>query len=250
MIEARRKKTEERSQKKEIRRKKSNSLNSVLCLLLSLLYLLPAVFCITLPFYPSLSLASQAEDEVARIQKAYEKIKDLKGHFVQKSYIKDLKRTDTYTGQFFIKSQKMRWEYGGDKPQIIYITGDDIIIYQKKEKQAFKTKFDRATYGQAPIALLGGFGDIKKEFDITIKREEKRQNAEIRLLLKPKAPMGNIALLELTLSKEEFPIESLSVIDTLSNRIEIYLKDVKINTAIKDNIFEFKPPEGVSIFQH
>lgn len=218
-------------------------MNFILCPLLSVLYII-------LMLYPSLSLASQAEDEVARIQRAYEKIKDLKGHFVQKSYIKDLKRTDTYRGQFFIKSQKMRWEYGGDKPQVVYITGDDIIIYQKKEKQAFKAKFDRATYGQAPIALLGGFGDIKKEFDITIKREEKGQKTETRLLLKPKAPMGNIALLEITLSTEEFPIKSLTVIDALSNRIEIYLKDVEINTAIKDSIFEFSLPEGVSIFQH
>ncbi|HEX8947672.1 MAG TPA: outer membrane lipoprotein carrier protein LolA, partial [Dissulfurispiraceae bacterium] len=55
--------------------------------------------------------ASQAEDEVARIQKAYEHIKDIRGSFVQKSHIKDLKRTDTYQGQFFIKPPKMKWEY-------------------------------------------------------------------------------------------------------------------------------------------
>lgn len=191
--------------------------------------LLPFAFC-------------HADDEVLKIQKAYENIKDIKGSFIQKSYIKDLKRTDIYKGQFFIKPPKMRWEYKGDKPQVVYITGDDIIIYQKKEKQAFKAKFDRATYGQAPIALLSGFGNIKNEFDVSIKSEQK-------LLLKPKKPMGNIVSVELSLSENEFPIKSLVIVDTLSNKIEINLKDVKTNTDLKDKTFEFFPPEGVNVLQ-
>lgn len=203
-------------------------------------YLLFVIFLLFTFFY-SLP-ASWADDEVSRIQKAYENIKDIKGNFIQKSYIKDLKRTDTYKGRFFIKSPKMRWEYRGDKPQIVYIRGDDIIIYQKDEKQAFKTKFDRATYGQAPIALLSGFGNIKNEFDISVKSEQK-------LLLKPKKPMGNIVSVEITLASEGFPIESLAIIDTLSNRIDIYLKDVKINTELNDKLFEFSPPEGVTVLQ-
>lgn len=219
------------------------------------IYCLLSVFCLL----PSVSFASQVDDEVLKIQKAYENIKDIKGNFVQKSYIKDLKRTDTYKGQFFIKPPKMRWEYKGDKPQIVYITDDDIIIYQKKEKQAFKARFDRTTYGQAPIALLGGFGNIRNEFDVSIKSGVKSQPAPLReartgesgarLLLKPKKPMGNILHIELQTSDDEFPIESLTIIDTLSNRIDISLKDIKINSDLKDRMFEFSPPEGVNILQ-
>ncbi|HAK88526.1 MAG TPA: hypothetical protein DHV16_05785 [Nitrospiraceae bacterium] len=182
-----------------------------------------------------------ADNQVEKIQKAYENIKDIRGNFIQKSHIKDLKRTDTYKGEFFIKSKEMRWEYKGDKPQTVYINGDDIIIYQKKERQAFKAKFDRATYGQAPIALLGGFGNIDNEFNVSTKND--------RLILKPKKPMGNISHIELLPSNGEFPIESLAIIDTLSNRVEIHLKDVKINTDLKDKIFEFSPPENVNILR-
>ncbi len=191
--------------------------------------------------YSLLVTAVSADDGVARIQKAYEHIKDIRGAFVQKSYIKDLKRTDTYRGQFFIKPPKMKWEYKGDKPQVIYITGEDIIIYQKKEKQVFTSKFDRATYGQAPLALLSGLGNVKKEFDVSTKNN--------RLLLKPKKPMGVISYIELSVSAEGFPIESLTVVDSLSNRVEISLKDVRTNTGISDKVFDFYPPEGVNILQ-
>ncbi len=182
-----------------------------------------------------------ADDEVARIQKAYENIKDIRGNFIQKSFIKDLKRTDTYKGQFFIKPPKMKWEYRGDKPQTIYVTGEDIIIYQKKEKQVLTAKFDRATYGQAPLALLSGLGNVKKEFDVSASKG--------RLVLKPKKPMGNIAFIELTVSSGSFPIEAMTITDNLSNKIEIFLKDVQTNTGISDKVFEFYPPEGASILQ-
>src|SRR5208282_86226 len=178
---------------------------------------------------------------VGKIQKASENMKDIKGTFVQISYIKDLKRTDTYSGQFFIKPPKMKWDFRGDRPQTVYITGEDMLIYQKKEKQAFKTKFDRSTYGQAPIALLGRFSDINKEFDVSVNKG--------RLLLKPRKPMGIIAHIELTTSSGDFPIEALTIFDTASNRIDITLKDVRINTGLGERVFAFTPPKDVTVIQ-
>ncbi|MFZ5996779.1 MAG: LolA family protein [Nitrospirota bacterium] len=208
---------------------------------LSLLNTITLSFIVLFLAGTALSFAAAVDDEIARIQKAYENIKDMKGSFIQKSFIKDLKRTDTYSGQFFIKPPKVKWEFKGDKPQTVYITGQDIIIYQKKEKQAFKAKFDRATYGQAPIALLGGFGEIRKEFDASMKNE--------KLLLKPKRPMGNIVQIELSTNESGFPVASLTIIDTLSNKVEIVLKNVMTNTGISDKMFEFSPPEGVNIVE-
>lgn len=185
--------------------------------------------------------APTAADKVAAIQKAYEGIKDIKGSFVQKSTIKDLKKTEIYKGQFFIKAKKMRWEYKGDKQQIVYITGKDIIIYQPQQKQAFKAPFNPSTYGQAPIALLSGLGNIDKEFTIALKDE--------KLVLTPKAPMGNITSVELKSSNEGFPIKALTVIDKLGNRVDIDFSDVKTNTNLKNTTFLFKAPDGVAVLE-
>lgn len=190
---------------------------------------------------PSLSQAFNPDEEASRIQKAYEGFKDITGNFIQKSFIKDLKRTDTYKGRFYIKASKFRWDYLGEKPQTIYISGDKLIIYQKNEKQAYITRFDPSTYGQSPIILLGGLGDIRADFDISGK--------DGWLILRPKKAMGNIVQIELLPSDGEFPLKSLRIIDTLSNRTDIELKDIKLNTGIKDKLFEFTPPEGVSIIR-
>lgn len=200
------------------------------------------IFLVISALFGFKSALASVDDEVLRIQKAYENIKDMRAGFVQKNFIRDLKRTDTYGGTIFIKPSKMRWDYKGDKPQTVYIINEELIIYQIKEKQAFKTKFDRSAYGQTPLALLSGFGNIKNEFDVSLKSAG-------RLLLKPKKTMGNISYLELSLSDSEFPIEKLLIIDSLSNRIEIIIKDAEINVGIKDKIFEFMPPAGVMVFQ-
>jgi outer membrane lipoprotein-sorting protein len=200
------------------------------------------LICASLPFIVSHATASLDED-VKRIQNVYENIKDMKGSFIQKSHIKDLKRTDTYKGTFFIKQpMKMKWSYGGKVNQDVFINDDEIIIYQKNEKQAFRGTFDAGTYGRAPIALLSGFGKIQEEFSISGK--------DGMLLLKPKKQVSGIKSIELELCREEFPIRSFTIYDTHENKIVITLENVKINTGLKDSMFEPSLPEDTTFFEH
>ena len=194
-------------------------------------------------FLFSPALAGEVDDKIAGIQKAYANIKDMSGGFAQKSFIKDLKRTETFKGQFFIKRpMKMKWSYKGENAQDVLINNDLITIYQKTEKQAFKGKFDRDTYGQAPIALLSGFGKIQEEFAVSDQKG--------RLVLKPKKPMGEIISIEIETAVEgEFPIKSFTINDSFSNRIEMTLKDVRINSGLEDTFFELTLPKGVTVFE-
>ena len=191
-----------------------------------------------------LSPAHGADPAVERIQEAYRGITDLKGSFVQKSTIKDLGRTETFKGTLMIKMPaKMRWHYSGNEKQTeVIINGDEMTVYQKSEKQAFKGRFDRETYGQAPIALLGGFGTIEKEFEIT--------RREGRLLLRPKRPMGSVQSIELTPSEGDFPIKALTIIDRHANRVDITFRDISVNTGIPDASFVFSLPKGVAVYEY
>lgn len=204
-----------------------------------------ALLRVILPVLLSSAVAYGADFTAEKVQKAYEGIKDIKGSFVQKSYIKDLKRTDTFKGTLMIKMpSKMRWQYSGDNKQSteVIIKNDELLIYQKDERQVLKGRFDKESYGQSPIVLLGGLGDIKKEFEIVEKQG--------KLFLTPKKNMGGIVSIEVVPSNGEFPIGSLTIIDRRSNRIEITLKAVTLNSGIKDSVFDFSPPKGVSVYEY
>lgn len=191
---------------------------------------------------PTTSWASDADQQIARIQKAYENIKDLKGSFVQKSVIKDLGKTETYKGEFFIKPPlKMKWVYKGNTAQDMTINNDTVLIYKKGDNQAYKSKFDRQTYGQTPVALLGGFGNIKDEFIASGKGDS--------IILKPRKPMGNVTSIRVTTSQDGFPIRSFVINDSYSNVIEIVISNVKINTGLKDSLFNLSLPKEVNVFE-
>jgi len=199
--------------------------------------------CIAGLALPALSISAGVDDNIEKIQKAYEKIKDMKGAFTQKNTIKDLNQTDTYKGEFFIRQPlRMKWLYTGKAAQDIFIGNNIVMIYKKGDKQAYKGKFDKETYGQTPVALLSGFGNIRQEFTIS-----GRGNS---LLLTPKKNLGNITSISITISEDDFPIKSFTIQDGASNVIEIALKDVKINTGLKDSVFEFSLPKGVNVYEY
>jgi chaperone LolA len=188
------------------------------------------------------ALAADADERVAHIQKAYENLKDIKGTFSQKSVLRDLKKTDTYKGEFFIKPPlKMKWVYKGDAAQDLTINGDTVLIYKKSDRQAYKSKFDRATYGQTPVALLGGFGDIEKEFIVS--------GSGDTVVLKPKKPMGNVTGITVTVSNKGFPIRAFTIHDSYSNVIEVTLDNIELNTGLKDSLFDLSLPEGTNLFE-
>lgn len=205
---------------------------------ISLFFLLAALFCM----YPVLNSFAGAEGNIARIQKAYEHIRDLRGDFIQTSVLKDLDRTDTYRGEFFIKPPlRMKWVYKGKAAQNVTINGDTILIYKKEDNQAYKGKFDRSTYGQTPVALLSGFGNIREEFNVTGKGD--------KLVLRPRKPMGTITYIDITMSSSGFPIRSFVIHDTYSNVVSIELKDIRVNTGIKDSLFSLTPPKGANVYE-
>jgi chaperone LolA len=193
-------------------------------------------------FAASLPARADVNTEIARIQKAYETIKDLRGSFVQKSVIRDLDKTESYKGQFFVKPpMKMKWVYAGKDAQSLTIRGDTVLIYKEAEQQAYKSRFDRQTYGQTPVALLSGFGNIREEFSVSAEGDW--------LVLKPKRPMGNVTFIKVELSDKGFPIRGFEIHDSHSNVIEIELRDIRTNTGLKDSLFDLSLPKGVNVFE-
>ncbi len=199
-----------------------------------------AVYCLL--SIVSTSHASTVDEVVGRIQKIYGGIKDVQGRFSQTSHIKDLDKIERYEGEFFIrKPSSMRWNFSKPRDEEVIIRENDIWIYKKSEKQALKSAFSKDAYSQVPIALLNNFGDLKNDFDIKLIKDD-------TLELTPKRRMGFINKLLLEINSTDFPVKTFSVFDVYGNKIDITVKDVKINSGLEDSIFIFKLQPGVEIF--
>ncbi|MDA8169815.1 MAG: outer membrane lipoprotein carrier protein LolA [Nitrospiraceae bacterium] len=191
---------------------------------------------------PSLAGASGLAE---RIQSAYKGLRDVKGTFVQKSFMESLKKETVYKGNFEIKfPSRMRYVYTGNSSDEVIINKGSILIYQKKENQVLKGSFDSSTYGAAPVAFLGGLGDLKKDFNVS---EEKGK----KLILRPKGQLEGVRYIEVEPSEGgQFPIKSFILHDKYSNTVRISLEDVKANTGVRNSDFVFTPPKGVNIYDY
>ena len=186
--------------------------------------------------------ASTAGDVVSDIQKKFSAIKDVKGTFSQTSYLKDLEKTEKYSGTFYIKKPyAIMWEYKSPRDEKVFVNNTVTWIYKKAQNQAIKTRFSKETYSQVPIALLSSLDDLSTNFDISNADQD-------HLNLKPKKQMGTIREIIVETNPGSFPVKSLTAIDQYGNIIMIELRDIKINSGLEDSLFIFNPPPGVEVF--
>ncbi|MBI5055260.1 MAG: outer membrane lipoprotein chaperone LolA [Nitrospirae bacterium] len=186
--------------------------------------------------------AATADEIVQGMQKRFAEIRDVKGSFSQTSYLKDLERTETYSGTFFIKKpSQLMWEYKTPRDEKVIISGTETWIYKKAQKQAIKTKFSKEAYSQVPIALLNSIENLSADFDA-------RPMEKDMLDLVPKHRIGFIKEIHLKPDSKNFPIKTLKVFDTYGNIITIELKEVRTNTKLDDALFMFTPPQGVEVY--
>ncbi|MBI5676790.1 MAG: outer membrane lipoprotein chaperone LolA [Nitrospirae bacterium] len=185
--------------------------------------------------------AESVDDTVNRIEKKYGEIHDMQGAFTQTSYLKDLERTEKYSGSFSIKKPSMfRWKYALPRNEEVIISGTEIWIYKASEKQALKSKFNKSAYSQLPIAMLESLEKMKADYEI-------KTAGESVLELVPKGEMGFVKKIQLEIASSEFPIKTLTIFDMYGNTIILKLKDVKINPGLDDSLFVFKIPQGVEV---
>ena len=202
-----------------------------------------AIFLMVIIFLSSTAANAAGVDEtVGMIQKKFAAIKDIKGSFSQKSYIKDLEETQEFSGTFFLlKPSRMMWEYNKPRDEKVVINNNETWIHKRVRNHVIKTTFNKESYSQVPIAILQSFENIRNDFNITMPEENALQ-------LIPKRKMGFIKTLVLETGTEGFPIKTFTIIDTYGNIIMIELKDITTNPGLDASIFIFKVPKGAEVF--
>jgi chaperone LolA len=137
---------------------------------------------------------------------------------------------------------RFKWEYKKPRNEIVIVNGSQLWIHKKVENQVLKTQFSEKAYGQAPIALLAGMGNLSSDFTIT-----EVENDILQLI--PKSPMGIIKRILMTTNSSGFPIKSLKLIDAYENEITVTVSKVEVNQQLEDSFFEFTPPEDIEVFE-
>lgn len=199
-------------------------------------------------FIPGLIFAGEHSEAVAT-KKLIENLGAMKSmHATFHQWVEDAKRTrlQDVTGTIWVKRPgKFRWDTNEPYPQSIITDGDVLWIYDKDLDQATQKKLDTQV-GNTPALLLSGDpNSILKSFSVSAYEYE--ESGEWRFDLTPKTEEALFELLRVHFVKGT--IRDMYLRDSLGQTTRIEFKSPKLNIEIKDNIFEFTPPEGVDVIK-
>lgn len=203
-----------------------------------------------LPGTPARSFAADgnsAEPIVVRLQKSYDATQDFVADFRQETEVKTLNRTLKASGKLsFKRPGKMLWRYDEPKGQFVLADGKHLYFYQPEQNQVIKSPLKNAFRGDIPLSFLLGLGNLKKEFNATLKSTDE---SNYILRLEPKGESGGFGEILLAVNKSTSDIQWVSIRDASANLTTIRFSGMRKGVGVNDSLFQLQTPNGADVVE-
>ena len=193
------------------------------------------------------SESNTPEPVVDTLQKSYDATVDFVADFRQETEVKSLGRSLKASGKVsFKRPGKMFWNYETPKGQFVVADGKHLYFYQPEQNQVIKSPLKNAFRGDIPLSFLLGLGNLKKDFNATLKGSDEGQNI---VRLEPKGEAGGYNEILLGVSKSSSDILWVSVRDAASNLTTLRFSGMRKGVGIKDSLFQVQIPNGADVVE-
>lgn len=188
-----------------------------------------------------------ADAVIDALQKSYDATVDFVADFRQETEVKTLNRTMKASGKLsFKRPGKMLWRYDEPKSQFVLTDGKHLYFYQPEQNQVIKSPLKNAFRGDIPLSFLLGLGNLKKDFNATLKASDDNQNV---VRLEPKGEAGGFSEILIGVSKASSDILWVSVRDAASNLTTLRFTGMRKGVGVNDTLFQVKIPNGADIVE-
>jgi len=195
----------------------------------------------------SLAGDRSAEQIVDSLQKNYDATVDFVADFRQETEVRTLNRSLKAWGKLtFKRPGRMLWRYEEPKGQFVLADGKNLYFYQPEQNQVIKSPLKNAFRSDIPLSFLLGIGNLKRDFNATLKGIEANQYV---LLLEPKGESGGFSEVLVGVSRATSDLLWVSVRDAVNNLTTIRLSDMRKGVGVKESLFQFEIPEGADLVE-
>jgi outer membrane lipoprotein carrier protein len=203
---------------------------------------------LTIASAPSFATESRSADQIVdSLQKNYDATVDFIADFRQETEVKTLNRKLKAAGKLYFKRPgKMLWRYEEPKGQFVLADGKNLHFYQPEQNQVIKSPLKNAFRSDIPLSFLLGLGNLKKDFNVTLKGAEENQYV---LRLEPKGELGGFSEVFVGVSRSTSDIDWVSVRDAASNVTTIRFSGMRKGVGVQESLFRFQVPDGVDIVE-
>ena len=203
----------------------------------------------------ALAPAARAETDCAaavadRVQRRYEKVRDLHARFEQRTERAALggEPGDALVASgeaLFAKPGKMRWTYEQPEPSLVVSDGSTLWIWDQKANEVQKLSLAAGYLSAAGVQFLLGDGKLADEFQIAAKS---CGEPIVTLVLTPKRD-AQYERLELRADAKSGAVVETAVVDLFGNRTVVAFRDARENAGADAALFRFTPPAGAKVLE-
>jgi len=211
-----------------------------------------ACLLLLMPAFCDIRSGSAAETQSAAfivdsLQKNYDAMADFIADFRQETEVKSLNRNLKTSGNLYFKRPgKMLWRYDEPKGQFVLTDGKYLYFFQPEQNQIIKSPLQNAFRSDIPLSFLLGIGNLKKDFNATLKGADENQ---FLLRLEPKGETGGFSEILAGVAKNSYDIVWLSVRDAAANLTTIRFSGMRKGVGVKDSLFVLQIPNGADIVE-
>ncbi len=190
------------------------------------------------------------------LQNRYATIKEISSDFTQETYQPGQIHPIKASGKvYFKRSEKMRWEYAKPEKQIIVTVGESVYLYEEEAKQVIVYPKNKFFSSEITRVFFIGRGELTKHFVISsLDNEEDNihfpKDRTIKLTPKNHRDDSGIKYLVLSLEEKAHFVKSIRIVDKLDVKTNIFFENININQDIKNDLFDFTPPNDVTFFYY
>jgi outer membrane lipoprotein carrier protein len=178
-----------------------------------------------------------------RLQARYESTRSMRASFRQRVESPTLATPlESHGTVLFERPNHMRWDYAKPDEQLIVGDGKTLWIYQPDLKQAIRAPLRDAFQAQTPLTFLAGLGQVERDFDATLERED-AEHWVLRLVPKGDTQLGTLVLV---VRKSDAGLAEARITDPWDHH-QPHLHDEARNVEIAPDRFRFEPPPGVDV---
>jgi outer membrane lipoprotein carrier protein len=184
------------------------------------------------------------------LQSRYERVTDLRAHFVQTTraaYTGTIAPDPvTSRGRMVVaKPAKMRWVYEEPDESIVVSDGTTLWIYDPAFKEAQSLPVGEGFLSGVAVQFLLGEGDLRRDFAIAL---ISCSEDDVEIELTPRTP-ASYERLRIVVEPDTGSVIRTQIDDLLGNQTVLELSKLETNVHPEPELFRFVAPEGVSVIE-
>jgi len=182
---------------------------------------------------------------MARVQKRYDGIRDVRARFEQKSRVAALGREDESRGTVVIaRPGRMRWEYEKPEPSVLLIDGETVRLYSPGDKKLQIAPLGGASLSPTALGFLLGDGVLADTFRAESLPTSERGEVGLKLLPREASSFES---LEMWFEPATLGLRESVLLDLFGNRTRVRFAEVAENVGAPEQRFTLEVPEGTEV---